>query len=207
MRTKNEYQPHNPPIMVFDGMNLAYTAYYAYAKLRGSQILYGVPEIIRAFLHRYNPQKIMVVWDGARHPRRLELLPGYKSHRKERPEGFNDQLKRVRRLLYYMGIPQVLNKEIEGDDMIHLVVERLKKTHEHCKIRIISGDKDFYQLIDDRTWVEATRVDGTITTKELFKAHTSINHPSQHVDYLCFIGDKSDDIPGYLGIGEGKRVP
>jgi len=212
-RTTNNVPENDPPVFVFDGMNLAHTAFHAYQKLtfkkKSVSMIYGVPEIIRAFLQRYNPQRVVVVWDGDMHPERLHLLPTYKSHRRKNQDPkarsrFIKQIMKVRKILYALGIPQVWNKDIEGDDMMYLVVQRLKKSMDNCKIRVVSGDKDMLQMVDDRVWVEAPRIDSAINTVALFKAHTSLNFPKQHIDYLCLVGDDSDDIPGYLGIGPVK---
>lgn len=195
-------------IAIIDGTNFAYRAYYSHHKLKGVQVIYGATDMIRSFINRYRVNKLIVAWDGDRSPERLEIWPKYKAHReqlisKEVRKEIALQSIRTRKLLHYIGIPQIHNKNLEGDDIIHLAVKKYKKLY--GLVRLVSGDKDMLQLVDKNVWIYNGR-DGEITTPALFTAHTSLDSPKQYPDYLSLVGDKSDDIPGYMGIGPVKAI-
>lgn len=199
--------------LIFDGMNIAYSAYYAHNKLsykgKSTSMIFGVPNIIRSYIQDYKPKKVYVVWDGDRHPKRLELCPEYKSHREKRRDPlerkrFLRQIRRVQKGLYYLGISQLRNEAVEGDDMIYKLVKRQPKD---SRIYIVSGDKDFDQLLCRRI----QRVNPRMNSKYGAPMHYSlahieypVKHYSQILDSLILLGDKSDDIPGYRGIGPAK---
>lgn len=193
-------------IMIIDGMNIAYQAKHAYAKLsfmgKSTALVFGIPSIIKGLIREKNPSKVIVAWDGKRSKERIELLPEYKSHRDEgkdpkEKEMFYQQLHKVRKLLYYLGIAQAHNEDVEGDDMLYMLTQYYQKL---SRVLIVSGDKDFNQLINHDVSIYNPRTKVPQDTFA-FIADTGVELP-QFVDYLCLIGDKSDDIPGYRGCGE-----
>jgi len=207
---KKKHDTNTPLAMIIDGMGLVYAAYMSKGlgklsfKGKNTSILFGVPQMIKSAMQRYKPEKVVVCWDGDRHPKRLQLLPEYKGHRdkKRDPEErkkFLKDVKRLRRLLFYMGIPQAHDKEVEGDDMVYFVNKRLSKIY---RTLIVSGDKDFHQLINHDTSVFNPRTNEPFSTFA-FKGVYPVEVP-QFVDYLCLVGDKSDDIPGIDGIGPAR---
>lgn len=197
--------------LVVDGMNIAYQAFYAYSKLshkgKSTSILYGFINILRPVIMRFNPEKVIVCWDGLKHPERMRLLPEYKSHREEKRDPkerkkFLKQIERTRKLLYYLGIAQCYNPEVEGDDMIYLLTKRMTKLY---RVNIVSGDKDFKQLINPNVSVYNPR-SKYIETLWAFSANNWGVEVPQYKDFLCLVGDKSDDIPGYPNIGEKRAA-
>lgn len=194
--------------LVVDGMNLAYMAYYAYSKLshkgKSTSILFGFPQMLRGILQTYRAKKVIVCWDGKKDPNRVALLPGYKLHRlknrdpKQR-KAFLGEIKLLRKLLHRMGIAQAHDPAIEGDDMIYMITRDMQKLY---KVIIISGDKDFKQLInwDVSLYNPRKRI---VEVPFAFSAGNCCEL-AQYIDYLCIVGDSSDDIKGIHGIGEGR---
>lgn len=190
---------------VVDGMHLAYRAYYAHKNFRHkgkpTSIIFGVINMLKSFIFQNGSAKVIVCWDGGNHPERLKLLPEYRSSRKKKrdPEerkAFIKQLQRVQRMLYYLGIPQAYNPKVEGDDMVYLVTQEMVKLY---KIRILSGDKDFKQLINKDIHIHNPNEKyGEDWTTFFLHAKVEVY---QYVDWLSLVGDDSDDIPGYRGIG------
>lgn len=196
--------------LIIDGMNIAYQAFHAYRKLsykgKSTAMLFGVPSIIATILKSYKAHKVIVCWDGVKHPARLKLYPGYKSHREKdrdpaQRKRFINQIKRVRRLLYAMGIPQAYNKNMEGDDMIYWMWRKYLPLY---KIVIATADKDMHQLINYDTTIYNPRT--KVPYSNFAYICDNLVEPYQYVDYLCLVGDSSDDIPGYRGIGPSKAA-
>lgn len=202
---RQRHQQGAETLLVVDGMNIAYQAYYAYKMLsymgKKTSILFGVLTILKTILSRYRPHKVIVCWDGARHPERIKLVPGYKSHRKERPKDFNRQLKGLRKLLLRLGVAQAYNTEMEGDDMIYWVWKKYSPLY---RIIIVTADKDMHQLINYDTTIYDPRSQVPFSSFAYICDH--MVEPHQFIDYLCLVGDKSDDIPGYNGIGPSKAA-
>lgn len=206
---KNE--PGSANALVIDGMNIAYQAYYAYSKLsykgKSTSILYGFINILRPLMQQYKPEKVIVCWDGQKHPERMKLLPTYKSHRvknmtpKQRKK-FLKQIERVRKLLHHLGITQAHNPKIEGDDMIYWVVKRTQILY---RTVIVSCDKDFKQLVNWDVSIINPRTKHT-TEVQTFDFENYGIEVAQYKDFLCLMGDSSDDIPGYPGVAEGRAA-
>jgi 5'-3' exonuclease len=102
-----------------------------------------------------------------------------------------------------LGITQVLNQKQEADDLITRLVFLLKKKYK--EIIITSGDKDFHQLLSGdsvKIWNDSMK---QFITEKNCKALFGYE-AKQTVDYLSLLGDKSDNIPGYRGMGEKKST-
>lgn len=192
-------------MLLVDGMGFVHAAYNSYSGLSSggssTSILFGVPQMIKSLIKRFPGAKLIMCWDGVHHPKRLELLPEYKSHRQKKRDpkertAMEKQIRKLRKLLFYMGIAQAYDKEVEGDDMLYMVYrEKIKGYY----IRIVSGDKDFIQLLNYDCQIYNTRTNSPI---DVHGCPGDIPVPPfQHVDYLCLAGDESDDIPGYRGCG------
>ena len=181
-------------ILIIDGNNTAYQAFYSHKRLnhetgktypnehgqlvpklskkKSVGCIYGFPSIIKKVIKDKEPDKVIITWDGGSHPDRLALLPEYKCHRKSsRPfdyKNFKYQRKQVMRLMYAMGITQVYAKGMEADDWIYMLVEKYRK--EFDEVIILSRDKDFFQLIKGNVWCydhAQIHVNGFITKKSL----------------------------------------
>ena len=211
MLPNKKHTSDNGTCLVVDGMNIAYQAFYAYAKLsyRGmsTSILYGFMNILRPMLKEFEPKKVIICWDGDKHPERIKSVPGYKLHREgnrdpKARKKFLKQIIKTQRLLYYLGISQIRNEKVEGDDMIYMVTKRMQKIY---RVIIVSGDKDFKQLVNYDVSVYNPR-SKYLETLWAFPVANYGLEVSQYKDYLCLVGDKSDDIPGYPGIGEKRAA-
>lgn len=202
---------HSETCLVIDGTNLAYMAYYAYSSLsykgKSTSMMYGVPTYIKFVMSQYKAAKVIVCWDGKKDPIRIKALPEYKGHReqskdrkdKKKRKAFLKELDRVRLLLHRLGIPQAYNTEIEGDDMVYWVTKKMQNLY---RVVVVSGDKDMHQLINWDVTVYCPRNKTAFTPFAFIVDHQC--EISQYVDYLCLVGDKSDDIPGYRGIGPAR---
>ena len=171
---------------------------------KNSAIVYGVPLMISTLIKRYNPKKVYLVIDGERSPHRLSVLPGYKAGRKKigwDGEDFHKQKDAMMDLVHNaLGVPVIRNLDQEADDIMYKLVRK----HKGDKILLCSADKDFVQLIDDNVSIwnhNLNKRKGVVLTPENTE-HWMGYTPDRCVDYLTFIGDSSDKIPGVRGIGE-----
>ena len=196
--------------LLIDGMNFTYAAWHAYSKLtnegKPSSIVFGVPSMLDGLVNSFHPQKIYVVWDGKKHPHRMSLLPDYKKRDKRMDEVqvkmFYEQKDKVQELLDALGIRQVHNITMEADDYIY---ELAKRKMTIGSVIIASTDKDFHQLLTtSRISIWNNKLQKILTKRNL---NENFNYePHQCVDYLSLVGDDSDNIPGYRGVGEKKAM-
>lgn len=197
-------------VLVIDGMNMVYAAYYAYSKLQNSgkpiSIIYGFPCIIAGLINKLKPDDIHIVWEGRRSKERLLLHPEYKMGRRsmlpEQKLAFFKQVKTTKLVMDCLGVKQYHDENIEGDDLIFLLTQKLKK--DNIISVIVSNDKDFHQLIGDRVRVYSKSKEILLHHKNL---HKHFGYRREYAkDYLILRGDDSDNIPNYPGIGEKKAL-
>ncbi len=195
--------------LIIDGNNYAYRAYYAYARMKSrkgnpSAVVFGIPTFLSKLINDFKPSRLIVVFDGDRHPKRMELNPGYKGSRGGKvgfdAEDFFKQKDVAMDLLHNgFGIPVYRNRGHEADDMIYKLAKKYKKKGH---VMIGSADKDFNQLIDEDLSIWNHNKDRVVGLDNCY--HLFGYHPDQCVDFLALDGDKSDGITGYRGIGEVK---
>ena len=200
-------------LLLVDGSNLAYRAYKKFEKLksrdgRNTGLIYGFMRLLNSYIIRFRPTYVIVTFDTEKSKSsnfRKKLLESYKEHRKKQQismnyDDFNSQIHSVKKILKYLNIPIVWDNVglgHESDDYIGYYALKHKG-----KVVIVSSDKDFCQLIDKRVKIFNPFKESIINFKSCkdIMGYT----PEECVDYLCLIGDKSDDIPGYKGIGPVK---
>ncbi len=203
----------NRKLLVVDGNNIAYAAYYSYINLsnKGKKVgvLYGLISMIRGYIGEHNPEKIIIVWDSAKDKHRLKLLPDYKGHRAKDQakklfdrESFEKQKARAIKIFQNLGIYQIKQEGREADDLIYEVFRKYKK---QFNIVLVSADKDFLQLLDNKSlsiWnpIKKVRIHKSNILKHYFVEANKV------VDYLCLTGDSSDNIPNYPGCGEKTAI-
>lgn len=199
------------PILIIDGNNMAHRAFHAHSFLshKGKSVamMFGIPYILKGLITKYNPKKIFFVWDGKKNPARLAVCPDYKNTKsrmaQKQQEGassleeFIRQKKATQAILRSLGIPQVWNIDMEADDYIYMLVNKFLGKG---KTIIVSTDKDFHQLVTGDVVQHSEKYEQLITELN-FEQLVGVNQ-SDFIDHLILVGDKSDNIPGYPGIGE-----
>lgn len=201
----------NNRILIVDGDNLLHRAYYKFTQFsskdgKNSWAVYGVPYLINKLISQFHPEQIHIAFDGGRHEFRLNILPDYKKRDKHRL-GFDYELfqygkRQIRKYLTHFGVHCYHKLGFEADDIIFDLVREFwlkKKT-----VIIVSSDKDFNQLLKPRVSIFNPFKDSRINHITL-KTHVGYT-PEQTVDFLILTGDKSDNIPGYPGIGEKRAI-
>jgi len=189
--------------IIIDGNNLMYRAlkvFHLSYKGKSTSMIYGVPNIIRGLITSLNASRVYVVFDGGRSIKRKEIFPTYKDRDKGDDFDFEDfkrQKEEIIKALVLLGIPVIVKKGWEADDIIWLLTRRLKRK---SNVIIVSTDKDFNQLISKKVSIWSPFKNKRITYKNVMSI--SGYEAYETVDYLILDGDKSDCIPGVPGMGK-----
>ena len=203
LKTKKMKNKKNK-VLLIDGNNLLHRVYHQYKSMRAedgtlTSIIFGFPYVLNSLINLHRPQKVCVVFDGGRSRRRLEILPNYKNREKKDDfdyENFIAQKEILMELLKHLGIDVYIFPKEEADDIIGILA---RKYGRNSQVVIVSADKDFNQLINNRVSVWDPNKKERITHLNCKKI-TGYT-PEECVDYLSLVGDTSDKIPGYKGIG------
>ena len=212
-------------LLVIDALNMYFRAYIVDPSLstNGQPIggVKGFLKILQKMLRELNPDAVVICWDGpGGSHRRKKIVKGYKEGRKpirlnrdirnmtenEEIENKVWQQTRLHELLNNMPIIQMMLPEVEADDLISWTVQQPKYA-EWQKV-IISSDKDFFQLCDDKT-VVFRPIQKEVLNKNAIVEKFGI-HPTNFALARAIAGDKSDNLPGVQGVGlptVAKRLP
>ncbi|MCX6062430.1 MAG: DNA polymerase I [Campylobacterales bacterium] len=191
-------------VTIIDTFGFFFRSFYALPPLRNKHgfptgLLTGFINFI-ASLHKDHSSDYLIFALDAKGPSfRAEIDPNYKANRSPAPEELIQQLPIAISWIEKMGYKSLLLSGYEADDMIASVVHHAKK--QGINVRVVSHDKDLYQLIEDD---KVVLVDA-ITKKVLNETHCFEKygvHPSQFIDYQALIGDTADNVPGVKGIGK-----
>jgi DNA polymerase-1 len=189
-------------IYLVDVSSMFFRAYYAIRPLNSPSgvpvnAIYGFLSMITKLFKDEKPDYMVFCYDRKEPSFRKELYADYKAHRTEMPEDLSVQIPYIKTLAEYMGVPGVESDGYEADDVIGALTEiGLKHS---LQVVIVSGDKDFGQLIRDNVVLYDTMKDikyDAAGVKEKWGVR-----PDQFIDYLSLVGDSSDNIPGVAGIG------
>ncbi len=200
-------------VLLIDGQNILHQSFHKFEKLRStdgkpSGAIFGFFKSLHMYLERFNPDDVYITFDNGHSPLRDKLLPNYKGHRQnisyDRDALFM-QRDVILKILRILRIKYIFDKKkqtvYEGDDFLAYLY--FKVLNPEWLVTIISSDKDFNQLLtNDRVKIFNPRKEDYVrrtNCKEFFGYD-----PEETVDYLCLVGDNSDDIPGVPGIGPVK---
>ena len=189
---------------MIDGNSLLNRAFYAtplFSTLSGqpTNAIFGFTKLLLKILSDIKPEYVIVAFDLKAPTFRHGIYEGYKATRKPMPEELAVQVEPLKSLLSEMGVAMCAKEGLEADDIIG-TLSRKFDVHSY----IYTGDRDSYQLVDEKTDVCFTKR-GVSDLLKLdvgnFKSQTGLA-PEQIVDLKALMGDKSDNIPGVAGIGE-----
>ena len=207
---------HQPPqLFLIDGYALIYRAFYAMisrplrtAKGENTSAAWGVVNFLLRLREKYRPD--YVVWiNDAGTSFREQRYADYKSTREkldqELQADFDRSVERICDLLEAFGIPLVAIRGYEADDVIGTLAQAASERG--IQAVIVSGDKDFYQLVGPGVALLNPGRGGPAAVDEVWVDESNAADrlgvpPSQVVDFLALVGDSSDNIPGVKGIGE-----
>ncbi len=160
--------------------------------------IYGFARELLRIFEQEKPDYLAVAFDTGK-TFRDKIFPEYKATRAKMPDDLRPQIERIRQLVDTFNIPRLEMEGFEADDVLGSAARWAAK--QGLGVKIITGDRDLLQLVNDRTIVYLAGDDQNYITPEdvLAKLHV---RPEQVVDYKAIVGDKSDNIPGVPGVGE-----
>jgi len=188
-------------IFLLDASSYVFRAYHAITYLTNSKgfptnAIYGFINMINKLLEEFNPEYFIAVFDPGGDTFRNDIFDQYKANRGEAPEEISLQFPKVIEYLKARGIKIISMDNYEADDVIGSLAKKFKSKFE---ISILSGDKDFTQLVDEKVNIIDTMKGKTISTKQVIEKYGL--KPDQMIDFFSLVGDSVDNIPGVKGIG------
>jgi 5'-3' exonuclease len=202
-------------LMLLDSASLWYRAYYGMPDTMlapdGTPVnaIRGYLDMTARLITMYSPKRIVACIEGDWRPSwRVELFPNYKANRleedgegEEEPDLLTPQIPILLDLLDEFGIPMVGVDDYEADDVMATFTVR-----EKGPIRIVTGDRDLFQLVDDKRDVKVVYLAKGLSQHDLVdKAWVSRKYAipgDRYALFAMFRGDPSDGLPGVKGIGE-----
>lgn len=194
--------PENPFILV-DGSSYLFRAFHAPPHLTNSNgeptgAIYGVVNMLRSLLKKYQPSHMAVVFDAKGKTFRSDIYEEYKAHRPPMPDDLRSQIEPLHNIVKAMGLPLLCIDGVEADDVIGTLAQQ---AGDQGRFTLIStGDKDMAQLVNEHVMLINTMTDTLLDTDGVEKKFGV--KPEQIIDYLALMGDSSDNIPGLPKVGE-----
>lgn len=184
-------------IILIDGSSFVFRAFHAMPELTSptgepTGATYGIINMLKQLQKKYPTSYWGCVFDVPGITFREVLYPQYKATRRETPKDLIAQINTIHKIIAELGIHVISQAGIEADDIIGSLAVLAKQLN--YKVLIATGDKDFAQLVNQDIILintmtnEKLDIDGVVNKFGV--------QPSQIVDYLTLIGDKSDNIPG-----------
>ncbi|PZU96128.1 MAG: DNA polymerase I [Pseudanabaena sp.] len=207
----------HPTFLLIDGHSLAFRAFYAFGKhpeggLRTStgvptSICFGFLKALIEMLDREKPAAVAIAFDLATPTFRHEIDDTYKANRAETPESFIPDMQNLQKVLAAMNLPAITQAGFEADDVLGTLSQ--VASAEGYTVKILSGDRDLFQLVDADKRISVLNLGQKDKIVEYHadevKARLGVT-PEQVVDYKALCGDTSDNIPGVRGIGEKTAI-
>ena len=196
-------------LMILDGNSIVNRAYYGVRQLNApdgtpTNAVYGFLAILQRLLDNSAPDALCVAFDLPAPTFRHKQYGLYKAQRKPMPDDLAVQMPVLKELLAAMGIKQLAAEGWEADDVLGTVAAICEREGWNCDI--VTGDRDSFQLITDKTDViHIKTAKGKTETIDynlaLFREEYGFEPPLM-VDLKALMGDTSDNIPGVPGVGE-----
>ena len=190
-------------LFLIDGHALCYRAFFAIRELATSKgqatnAVYGFCNILRKILREHKPDYLAVCFDSKKKTYRQEKYAEYKVQRPSMPDNLVSQIPIIKDVIRAHNLMIFELGGYEADDIIGTFSN--KASDEELEVVIVSDDKDMYQLLDENVKIFNSRKDAVLTYEDV-KEKLGFE-PTRIVDYIGLAGDKSDNLPGVMGVGE-----
>ena len=201
-------------LMLLDSASLWYRAYFGMPDTlvspSGLQVnaIRGYLDMTSKLINLYKPNRIVACLEGDWRPSwRVELFPDYKMNRldesgeEEEPDTLSPQIPILLDLLEALGFPMLGVDDYEADDLMATLA-----VNQPGPVRIVTGDRDLFQLVDDKRDVKVVYLAKGIANHDLVDLkwiEQKYEIPGDRYGLFAMIrGDASDGLPGIKGIGE-----
>ncbi|MBP9041312.1 MAG: DNA polymerase I [Anaerolineaceae bacterium] len=204
-----------PTLYLIDGHALAYRTYFAITAGMSDRMqsrsgeptagIFGFANVLMRLLEQEKPEYLAVAFDTGK-TFRNDLYPEYKATRAKMPDDLRPQIERIRQMIDAFHLPRLEKEGVEADDVLGTIACQAVK--QGLGVKIITGDRDLLQLVNDRILVSlpgSKLSESKNYSPADVKAHLGVE-PGQVVDYKALVGDSSDNIPGVAGIGPKTAV-
>jgi DNA polymerase-1 len=188
-------------MFLVDGSNHAFRVQFALPPQHASdgfptRVLYGFTLLFQKMMRTYRPDYVAVSFDHGKSFRH-QLFGEYKGHRREMPEDMRRQWQYMPGLVEAFGYSCVMAEGFEADDVLGTLARKFASDDVH--VFIVTSDKDFGQLVDERIFLVDDTKGQVLGAPEILEK-TGVR-PDQMIDALALSGDTSDNIPGVPGVG------
>ncbi|KZR85124.1 DNA polymerase I [Synechococcus sp. MIT S9509] len=212
-----------PLLLLVDGHSLAFRSFYAFSKGgegglatkdgRPTSVTYGFLKALLDNCKGLKPEGVAIAFDTAEPTFRHKADPNYKAHRDVAPDVFFQDLDQLQLILRnQLQLPLCLAPGYEADDVLGTLANRAASSG--WRVRILSGDRDLFQLVDDKRDIAVMYMGGGPYAKS--SGPTLIDEagvegklgvmPDKVVDLKALTGDSSDNIPGVKGVGPKTAI-
>src|SRR4051812_11737220 len=207
--------PDSPRLFLVDGYALIYRAFFALisrplttSKGENTSASWGIANFLQRLITKHQPEYLGWVHDSGLSFRH-ERYPAYKATRQKLTEelqnDFDRGMDRICQILDAYRIPIITLPGYEADDVIGTLVA--KSVEAKVNVVVVSGDKDFQQLVRPGVWLLNPGRGGSANVEEHWVGLENADErlgvaPEFVTDYLALVGDSSDNIPGVRGIGD-----
>ncbi|QDU66746.1 DNA polymerase I [Engelhardtia mirabilis] len=200
-------------VFLLDGTALAFRSHFAFARMglttadgQPTGATYGFTMVLRRILKEGNPDRIAIAFDHKGKTFRHEQYPEYKATRDRAPEEMIAQGPWIRDVVRAHGISIFEVPGFEADDVIGTLASEAEAAGD--EVFIVTGDKDFMQLVSDRVklWNVFKAGEDLLIQDVEAVAEKFGTTPDHVIDVLAIMGDSSDNVPGVKGIGEKGAI-
>lgn len=191
-------------VTIIDTFGFFFRSFYALPPLTNKHgfptgLLTGFINFISSLHKEHSSDYLIFALDAPGPSFRADIDPLYKANRAPAPEDLKKQLPVAIEWIEKMGYKSLSKIGYEADDMIASVVRHARE--QGMLVRIVSHDKDLYQLIEDDVVVLVDAISKKVMNERHCDEKYGV-HPSQFIDYQALIGDSADNVPGVKGIGK-----
>ncbi len=198
-------------LVLIDGNSIAYRAFFALPLLNNDKgvytnAVYGFTTMLLKVLEDEAPSHMLVAFDAGKTTFRHKTYGEYKGGRQKTPPELSEQFPLIRELLDAFEIKRYELDNFEADDIIGTLSKHTDP--KDWEVKVITGDKDLLQLVDDHVKVALTKKGITdVDTYDLNLVEERYGlKPEQIIDMKGLMGDSSDNIPGVPGVGEKTAI-
>ncbi len=191
-------------ITIIDTFGFFFRSYFALPPLRNSDgfptgLLTGFANLVESLRRDHSTDYLVFALDTKGKTFRNDLYPEYKANRDPAPEDLVKQLPIAIEWIEQMGFANLSREGFEADDVITTVAKFAMQ--KGMKVRIVSHDKDLYQMLEDGKVEMYDSVKKAVVNEQTCIDKFGV-HPRDFINFQAILGDSSDNVPGVKGIGK-----